>query len=68
MAYDLNARITGAQAAEIAGVSRQLVNRWRQLGHLIPVAQHGRSPLYRLGDVLTVDREMRQSNRSSRAA
>ncbi len=66
--YDLDARLTGAQAASVAGVSRQLIRRWCQLGHLTPVGQRGRSPLYRLGDVIKAEHATRESGRSSRAA
>ena len=53
MGYDT--LVTGAQAARIAGVSRQLVRRWEQLQHLRRI--DGR---YRAGDVLAVEAEMRQ--------
>jgi hypothetical protein len=59
---DLDARLTGAQAARLARVSRQLVRRWEQLGHLA----RGDDGLYRAGDVLTVERAMRNSPRSHR--
>lgn len=59
---NLNAYVTGAQAARIAGVSKQLVNYWRSKGHL---EQHGGR--YRLGDVLTIEQRMRANAHSSRA-
>ncbi len=59
-----NTLLTGAQAAQVARVSRQLVYRWEQLGHLTRIS--GR---YKAGDVLRVEAEMRQrSGRPIRAA
>lgn len=60
--YNLDARLTGAQAASVAGVSRQLVYWWRTAGKLTPDAA-GR---YRLGDVLELELAMRDNPRSSR--
>ena len=53
MGYDTP--VTGAQAARIARVSRQLIRRWEQLGHLQRQAGH-----YKAGQVLAVEAEMRQ--------
>lgn len=61
MAYDLNALIPGSSAAKVLGVSKQLIRRWRQLGHITPVRMDGRSPLYRLGDLFEAERKLRQS-------
>ena len=63
---DLSALLTGVQAARFVGVSKQLVERWRQLGHLTPVETGPRR--YRLGDVLKAERATRQSPMSRRAA
>lgn len=60
---DLDARLTATQAAEAIGVSKQLVNYWRQRGHVQP-NEHG---LYRLGDVLAADARARRSGYSRRA-
>jgi hypothetical protein len=61
-----DALLTGAQAARLVGVSKQLVRRWRQLGHLEPVAEH--PPRYRVRDVWKAERATRRSPHSHRAA
>jgi hypothetical protein len=66
--YDLDARLPAHLAAAMVGVSRQLVNYWRSAGLLAPVAVRGRSPLYRLGDVLAVEAQTRRSAQSRRSA
>jgi len=60
---NLDALLTGAQAAKAAGVSKQLLNYWRTSGKL------DRQPCgrYRLGDVLTTEAAMRNSSQSRRA-
>ena len=63
---NLDALLTGTQAARLAGVSKQLVRRWRQLGHLQPTA--GTPPRYRVRDILEAERATRRSPHSSRAA
>lgn len=56
--------LTGAEAARLAGVSRQLVRRWEQLGHLRRV--DGR---YRAGEVLCAEARTRaKSGRAIRVA
>lgn len=66
---DMDARLTGAEAANRAGVTRQLVYRWRLLGHLNPVAYNQKGhPLYRWGDVLKAELTTRKSPMSRRAA
>lgn len=62
---NLDVLLTGAEAARHVGVSRQLVRRWVQLGHLAPHTVTDR-PLYRLGDVLEAERRTRSSRRSAR--
>lgn len=64
--YDLDARLPAHQAATLIGVSRQLINYWRSSGKLEPVAHRGRSPLYRLGDILDVEAGARNSPQSHR--
>ncbi len=64
--YDLDAHLPAHLAAMKVGVSRQLINWWRTAGKIQPVAMDGRSPLYRLGDLLEVERATRRSNRSHR--
>lgn len=66
--YDLDAQLPAHLAAAMVGVSRQLINYWRSSGHLTPVDADGRSPLYRLGDLLAVERDMRRSPQSHRSA
>jgi predicted site-specific integrase-resolvase len=50
----LDTLVTQAQAARLVGVSRQLVRRWVELGHL--ALTDGRA---RAGDVLAVEARMR---------
>lgn len=64
--YDPNARLSAHQAAELVGVSRQLVNWWRSSGKLKPITTKGRSPLYRLADVLETEAQTRRSPHSRR--
>jgi hypothetical protein len=59
---DLDARLTGAQAARLARVSPQLIRRWVQLGHL----ERGNDGLYRTGDVLVAECVTRRSTKSRR--
>lgn len=66
--YDLDARVPAHQAAQLVGVSPQLVNSWKQSGKLKPCGKRGRSPLYRVADVLHVEASMRRSPQSHRAA
>ncbi len=63
---DLDAKLPAHLAARLVGVSRQLINYWRASGALTPVAVKGRSPLYRIGDLVEVERDMRRSSRSHR--
>jgi predicted site-specific integrase-resolvase len=64
---DLDARLTVTEAASLARVSKQLVNQWRRLGRISARHEGGRWT-YRAGDVLTVERDMRRSPHSTRAA
>lgn len=50
----LDTLVTGAQAGRLVGVTRQLVRRWEQLGHLRRV-----SGKYRAGDVLKAEAKTR---------
>lgn len=66
---DLDALVTAAEAAASAhlrGVSRHLIGMWRLSGKLEVKAMRGRSPLYRYGDILIVERETRRSGYSHR--
>jgi len=62
---NLDALLTGTQAARLAGVSKQVIYRWRQLGHLHPAQQS--PPRYRAGDVLAAERVTRNSPYCRRA-
>jgi len=64
MLYDLDARLNATTAAQAAGVTKQTFNYWRRTGRITPDA----AGTYRLGDVLEVERAMRNSLRSSRGA
>jgi hypothetical protein len=64
--YDEDALVTGAQAARAVGVTRQVIGMWKLAGKLKPQKQRGRSPLYRLGDVIDVDIAARNSGYSHR--
>lgn len=59
---DLDARITGAQAALAIGVSKQLINYWRTTGRLTP----GADRRYRWGDIIEAEHATRHSPHSSR--
>lgn len=62
-----DALLTVTQAAQLARVSKQLVNWWRTSGR-IPATQRAGVWRYRLGDVLTVESETRNAPQSHRAA
>lgn len=68
VALNLDALIPAHQAALLAKVSRQVIYRWRTLGHLEPAAERKGRPLYRVGDVLEAERITRRSPRSHRYA
>lgn len=63
----MDARLRASQAAAEVGVSKQAFNYWRRQGKITPVA-HDRAgrALYRLRDVLIVERDTRQAKQSSR--
>jgi DNA-binding transcriptional MerR regulator len=65
---NLDALITGTEAARLAGVSKQLVRRWRELGHLQPADPTPGRPRFRVGDVLKAERKTRRSPWSRRTA
>jgi class 3 adenylate cyclase len=64
--YNEDALVTGAEAARALRVSRQVVAMWKATGKLEPKGRDGRSPLYRLGDVLDADIAARNSGYSHR--
>lgn len=59
---NLDARLRPVDAAQVAGVSKQLLNWWRRDGKIEP-DERGR---YRLGDVLEAERLTARCKRSSR--
>ncbi len=59
---NLDARLNASDSARAVNVSRQTFNYWRRTGRVAPGAD-GR---YRLGDVIDVERAMRNSGQSSR--
>ena len=56
---DVNARLTGAEAARYAGVTRQAIIKWRDRGHL----QQGEDGKYRLLDVAKAEHATRRRAR-----
>ena len=65
---NLDAQLTASQAALAVGVTKQTFNHWRKQGYVQAVgADQGRA-IYRYGDVLQVERAMRNANQSSRGA
>nr|WP_203600283.1 hypothetical protein [Streptomyces sp. SID9727] len=52
--------LTGALAAQEAGVVPATIRKWVQLGHLRPAGRQGRSNLYRLEDVFAAERATRR--------
>ncbi len=48
--------LTATEAAAILPVSVPLISIWKAKGKLKPVGQRGRSPLYRWGDLVAVER------------
>jgi DNA-binding transcriptional MerR regulator len=64
---NLDAHLRASQAALLARVSRQTFNYWRKSGKIAQVGtdKNGHA-LYRAGDVLVVERDMRNAKQSSR--
>lgn len=66
---DRDAKVTAAEVERlIPTVSRHLVYVWRAAGKLEPTGMRGRSPVYRWGDVLDVERETRTADPASQRA
>jgi hypothetical protein len=66
---DLDALVTATEAAaspHLHGVSRHLIGMWKLAGKVQTRGKRGRSPLYRYGDLVVVERETRRSGRSHR--
>lgn len=53
---DLQELVTAEEAAVAVGVSPATIRSWKHRGHLPPAQHRGRTPLYRLADVLTAAR------------
>jgi DNA-binding transcriptional MerR regulator len=64
---NLDARLNRAQAAAWLNVDPPRISAWKRAGLIAPVevTASGRT-LYRLGDLLNVERQTRQSQKSSR--
>lgn len=70
---DLDALVSAREAEDYPplqaqGVTRRLIYEWRADGRLKPRGQRGRSPLYRFGDILRVERDTRRSGCSYRGS
>jgi hypothetical protein len=68
---NLDALVTAREAADYPAlkahhVSRHLIGMWKTLGKLNAKGKRGRSPLYRFGDILEVERDTRRSGASHR--
>lgn len=60
MTYDPEALLTTAQAAKRIKVHKYLIRNWARRGLLTPAARNERGwPLYRLADVLDVEKRTR---------
>lgn len=53
--------VTGALAAQEAGVVPATIRKWVQLGHLRPSGRQGRRHLYRLEHVFAAERAARRT-------
>lgn len=68
---NLDAHVTASEAVADPAMKAQhvtipLICMWRKLGKLRAVGKRGRSPLYRWGDILTVEAQTRMSGKSHR--
>jgi hypothetical protein len=64
-----DALVTATEAAaspHLKGVCRHLIGMWKTLGKLEVQGRSGRSPLFRYGDILRVERDTRNSQMSHR--
>lgn len=61
---NLDARVTATEASTgLPGVSVALIGMWVRLGKLHATGRRGRSPLYRWGDILIVERDTAASGK-----
>jgi hypothetical protein len=66
--YDMNARLTVAEAAIFFGMSKAAINMWYVSGHLSDVTHNGKGHrLYLFAELLKAERETRHSSNSSRS-
>lgn len=70
---DLDALVSAREAEDYPPlraqrVTRHLIYIWRATGKLAPAGKRGRSPLYRFGDILRVERDTRLSGLSYRGS
>lgn len=64
---NVDARVTAVEAASrMPDVSRHLIYMWVALGKLESVGKRRRSPLYRWGDILDVEKATRMTPNSAR--
>jgi hypothetical protein len=67
--YDMDARLSVAQAAAYFKVSKAVVNMWYVSGRLVDVTKNARGHrLYRFAELLAAERDTRRSPNSSRSA
>jgi hypothetical protein len=66
---NLDALVTATEAASVMpDVSKHLIGMWVANDKLKPRGRRGRSPLYRWGDLVAVEAQMRNSPYSHRGA
>src|SRR5262249_24503153 len=69
--FNLDAEVTATEAAASdalrGNVCRHLIGMWKHKGKLTVRGMRGRSPLYRYGDILKVERDTRRSGYSHRS-
>lgn len=53
-----NHEVTATEASLLLPISVQLVSMWKRNGKLQPVGTRGRSPLYRFGDLVDLEKDM----------
>lgn len=69
VSVDRDAEVTATEIEQLLPtVSRHLVYVWRRAGKLEVKGRRGRSPLYRWGDVVDVERETRTADPASQRA
>jgi predicted site-specific integrase-resolvase len=61
-----NAQVIASDAANYLGISRQLINYWRTTGKIQAIGRRGRHQIYRLADLVEVERLTRRTPQSHR--